>query len=145
MSNKAAMKKDTKSTLTPKLRFPEFRGTEGWKLISLGEASVPVTKRVGQRKLTPVSISAGIGFVPQAEKFGRDISGKQYQLYTLVSDGDFVYNKGNSLKFPQGCVYQLQGWGWSAPTFRTRAMRRWLGRIMLVGLWFAGVLGAVSP
>ncbi|MBC2593862.1 hypothetical protein H5P28_06270 [Ruficoccus amylovorans] len=34
---------------------------------------------------------------------------------------------------------------WSAPTFRTRAMRRWLGRIMLVGLWFAGVLGAVSP
>jgi type I restriction enzyme S subunit len=58
-----------------------------------------------------VSISAGIGFVPQAEKFGRDISGNQYQLYTLVRDGDFVFNKGNSLKFPQGCVYQLQGWG----------------------------------
>ncbi|OYU43524.1 MAG: restriction endonuclease subunit R [Burkholderiales bacterium PBB4] len=56
-------------------------------------------------------MSAGTGFVPQAEKFGRDISGNQYQLYTLVSDGDFVYNKGNSLKFPQGCVYQLQGWG----------------------------------
>ncbi len=40
-----------------------------------------------------------------------DISGNQYQLYTLVSDGDFVFNKGNSLKFPQGCVYLLQGWG----------------------------------
>ena len=58
-----------------------------------------------------MSISAGIGFVPQAEKFGRDISGNQYSLYTLVRDGDFVYNKGNSLKFPQGCVYQLRGWG----------------------------------
>jgi type I restriction enzyme S subunit len=97
--------------LVPKLRFPEFRGLEEWKPITLQEASTPVTERVGERKLTPVSISAGIGFVPQAEKFGRDISGNQYQLYTLVSDGDFVFNKGNSLKFPQGCVYQLQGWG----------------------------------
>jgi len=95
----------------PKLRFPEFRGAEAWKPITLKEASTPVTERVGEKKLTPVSISAGIGFVPQAEKFGRDISGKQYELYTLVNDGDFVFNKGNSLKFPQGCVYILQGWG----------------------------------
>ena len=77
----------------------------------MGEVSEPVEERVGERKLTPVSISAGIGFVPQAEKFGRDISGSQYKLYTVVRDGDFVYNKGNSLKFPQGCVYDLQGWG----------------------------------
>jgi type I restriction enzyme S subunit len=97
--------------LVPSLRFPEFRDAEGWGTTPLHEASTPVEERVGDRKLTPVSISAGIGFVPQAEKFGRDISGNQYQLYTLVRDGDFVYNKGNSLKFPQGCVYQLQGWG----------------------------------
>jgi type I restriction enzyme, S subunit len=97
--------------LVPKLRFPEFRGTEAWKLTTLHEASTPVTERVGDRELTPVSISAGIGFVAQAEKFGRDISGNQYQLYTAVKDGDFVFNKGNSLKFPQGCVYLLQGWG----------------------------------
>jgi type I restriction enzyme, S subunit len=97
--------------VVPKLRFPEFRGAKAWKPISLLEASTPVTERVGEKKLTPVSISAGIGFVPQAEKFGRDISGNQYQLYTLVKDGDFVFNKGNSLKFPQGCIYLLQGWG----------------------------------
>ncbi len=102
---------ESKQALVPKLRFPEFREAEGWKPVTLKKASVPVTERVGQRKLTPVSISAGIGFVPQAEKFGRDISGNQYQLYTLVRDGDFVFNKGNSLKFPQGCVYLLQGWG----------------------------------
>ena len=100
--------------LVPKLRFPEFRSTEGWKLVTLQEASVPVTERVGKRKLTPVSISAGVGFVPQADKFGRDISGNQYELYTLISDGDFAYNKGNSLRFPQGCVYLLQGWGKAA-------------------------------
>jgi type I restriction enzyme, S subunit len=105
------MSDNSATPLVPKLRFPAFQGAAPWKSVPLGEASTPVTERVGARKLTPVSISAGIGFVPQAEKFGRDISGNQYQLYTLVRDGDFVYNKGNSLKFPEGCVYLLQGWG----------------------------------
>lgn len=114
MTSKAettVIKNVEKRALTPKLRFPDFRDAESWKPISLQEASVPVVERVGQRKLTPVSISAGIGFVPQAKKFGRDISGNQYQFYTLVRDGDFVFNKGNSLKFPQGCIYLLQDWG----------------------------------
>ena len=97
--------------MTPKLRFPEFKARPNWQSTALSNASTPITERVGNRKLTPVSISAGVGFVPQAEKFGRDISGNQYSLYTLVRDGDFVYNKGNSLTFPQGCVYQLHGWG----------------------------------
>lgn len=105
------MAKEEKKALVPKLRFPEFRTRSGWESTQLGDTSTQVTERVGERKLTPVSISAGVGFVPQAEKFGRDISGNQYSLYTLVRDGDFVYNKGNSLKFPQGCVYQLRGWG----------------------------------
>jgi type I restriction enzyme S subunit len=95
-----ATEEEATPTLMPKLRFPEFRGAGEWKPITLEEVSTPVAERVGERKLTPVSISAGIGFVPQAEKFGRDISGKQYQVYTLVRDGDFVFNKGNSLKFP---------------------------------------------
>lgn len=105
------MATEGKTTVVPKLRFPEFKARSGWQSTSLSDASTPVTERVGERKLTPVSISAGVGFVPQAEKFGRDISGNQYSLYTVVRDGDFVYNKGNSLKFPQGCVYQLRGWG----------------------------------
>jgi type I restriction enzyme S subunit len=111
MKKSAAKEPAAQPALVPKLRFPEFRDQEGWRLVTLQEASEPVAERVGQRKLTPVSISAGIGFVPQSEKFGRDISGNQYQLYTLVRDGDFVFNKGNSLKFPQGCIYLLQGWG----------------------------------
>ena len=105
------MSENKKQQLVPRLRFPEFKNTAEWQSPTLGEVSEPVEERVGERKLTPVSISAGIGFVPQAEKFGRDISGSQYKLYTVVRDGDFVYNKGNSLKFPQGCVYDLQGWG----------------------------------
>lgn len=98
-------------TTAPKLRFPEFRNAPEWENQKLEEISVPIVERVGDKKLTPISISAGIGFVPQIEKFGRDISGNQYRLYTLVKDGDFVYNKGNSIKFPQGCVYILRNWG----------------------------------
>lgn len=100
--------------LVPRLRFPEFLNAGAWSTPTLADISTPVEERVGDRILTPVSISAGIGFVPQAEKFGRDISGNQYRLYTVVRDGDFVYNKGNSLKFPQGCVYDLQDWGEAA-------------------------------
>lgn len=105
------MNVDNKCTLVPRLRFPEFKTAGEWASPALKEISIPVDERVDDRKLIPVSISAGIGFVPQAEKFGRDISGSQYRLYTVVRDGDFVYNKGNSVKFPQGCVYDLQGWG----------------------------------
>ena len=100
-----------KRPLVPRLRFPEFRESGEWQSPSLGDISEPVEERVGDQQLTPISISAGIGFVPQYQKFGRDISGNQYRLYTVVRDGDFVYNKGNSIRYPQGCVYDLQGWG----------------------------------
>jgi type I restriction enzyme, S subunit len=104
-------KNNSRYAVVPRLRFPHFRTAGEWSVPKLQEIAVPVDERVGDRRLIPVSISAGIGFVPQSEKFGRDISGNQYRLYTLVRDGDFVYNKGNSLKFPQGCIYDLQGWG----------------------------------
>ena len=67
----------------------------------------PISEKVGNAKLTPVSITAGRGFVSQASKFGRDISGVQYRNYTYLRKGDFAFNKGNSLSFPQGYVCQL--------------------------------------
>lgn len=103
------MTAEPKKIPAPKLRFKQFEGD--WKLVKLGEISIPVTEKVGQKQLTPVSISAGIGFVPQAEKFGRDISGEQYKNYIVVRDGEFVFNKGNSKTFPEGAIYLLEGWG----------------------------------
>ncbi|MHB0897379.1 MAG: restriction endonuclease subunit S, partial [Spirochaetales bacterium] len=41
------------------------------------------------------------------EKFGRDISGEQYKNYIVLNYGEFSYNKGNSKKYPQGCIYKL--------------------------------------
>lgn len=97
-----------KKEIVPKLRFPEFGTSEGWKKYKLRELADRITKKVGDNKLVTLSISAGIGFVSQAEKFSRDISGKQYCNYIYLKKGEFSYNKGNSKTFPQGCIYELK-------------------------------------
>ncbi len=102
------MSKSVKKKLEPSLRFPEFKNDIEWDNPSLSEIADRIEEKVGERKLTTVSISAGIGFVSQAEKFSRDISGQQYKNYIFIKAGDFSYNKGNSKKYPQGCIYKLK-------------------------------------
>lgn len=97
-----------KKEIVPKLRFPEFGTSEGWKKYKLKELADRMTQKVGNNKLVTLSISAGTGFVSQAEKFSRDISGKQYCNYIYLKKGEFSYNKGNSKTFPQGCIYELK-------------------------------------
>lgn len=97
-----------KKEIVPKLRFPEFGTLEGWKKYKLKELADRMTQKVGNNKLVTLSISAGTGFVSQAEKFSRDISGKQYCNYIYLKKGEFSYNKGNSKTFPQGCIYELK-------------------------------------
>lgn len=97
-----------KKEIVPKLRFPEFGTSEGWRKYKLRELADRITEKVGDNKLLTLSISAGIGFVSQAEKFSRDISGKQYCNYIYLKKGEFSYNKGNSKTFPQGCIYELK-------------------------------------
>jgi len=92
----------------PKLRFPEFQKYSAWTKYSLAEISTRIVKKVNDLILMPVSITAGHGFVSQIEKFGRDISGQQYKNYIVLNKGEFAYNKGNSKKYPQGCICQLK-------------------------------------
>jgi len=101
------MNKKEKKALVPRLRFPEFVSAKEWQEYTLDEIADRITEKVGDKQLTTLSISAGIGFISQAEKFSRDISGKQYKNYIFLQKGDFSYNKGNSKKYPQGCVYEL--------------------------------------
>ena len=95
-------------------KIPEgYRATEtgilpvDWQVKRLSEVATELTERAGQDKYETVSISAGIGFVNQAEKFGKELSGKQYEKYIVLHQGDFSYNKGNSKTSPQGCSYCL--------------------------------------
>ena len=95
-------------TLTPKLRFPQFSTDGPWRARRLGDLCEQIVEKVSDARLTPVSITAGRGFVSQAEKFGRDISGAQYKNYVRLRRGEFAYNKGNSNRYPQGFVCQLK-------------------------------------
>lgn len=67
-----------------------------------------LTQTAGQGIYETVSISAGKGFVNQAKKFGKELSGRQYEKYIVLHKGDFSYNKGNSTAYPQGCIYRLR-------------------------------------
>ena len=106
-----ALKEKQKRALMQKLLSGKTRlkgFSKPWKEIKLKDVCIPIKRCVGEKKVIPMSLSAGIGFVPQSEKFGKDISGNQYKKYTLLYRGDFTYNKGNSKKFPQGCIYLLK-------------------------------------
>lgn len=101
------MNKKEKIKLVPKYRFPEFQNSDSWDRCTLVKLADRIEEKVGENKLTTLSISAGTGFVSQEEKFSRDISGNQYKNYIHLRKGDFSYNKGNSKTFPQGCIYEL--------------------------------------
>ena len=81
---------------------------DGWKLVRLGDIATPIREKAGDRELETLSISAGVGFVNQASKFGRELSGKQYVNYSVLRRGDFSFNKGNSRRYPYGCTYMLR-------------------------------------
>ena len=79
-----------------------------WATVTLNDIADALTQTAGKESYETVSISAGVGFVNQAKKFGKELSGKQYEKYIVLHKGDFSYNKGNSKTYPQGCIYRLK-------------------------------------
>jgi type I restriction enzyme S subunit len=55
-----------------------------------------------------LTISSASGFMLQEDKYSRFMAGKSVENYTLLRQGEFAYNKGNSLRFQFGCIFQLQ-------------------------------------
>jgi type I restriction enzyme S subunit len=54
-----------------------------------------------------MTISAKSGFLLQSDKYARDMAGFSVENYVVLHAGDFAYNKGNSLRSPQGCIFRL--------------------------------------
>ncbi|GIV50105.1 MAG: type I site-specific deoxyribonuclease specificity subunit [Candidatus Kapaibacterium sp.] len=94
---------------TPRLRFPEFRNAGPWEVKRLGEVAEIITERVADRECTLLSVSAGVGLIPQIEKFGREIAGRQRSNYFVVRKYDFAYNKSATKEYPQGYVGLYEG------------------------------------
>ena len=76
-----------------------------WETKKFGEVFEEIKDQVGDRDIETYSISAGVGFRSQKEKFGKNISGNQNRKYIVVRPGQFSYNKGNSKSYKYGCVY----------------------------------------
>ncbi len=73
----------------------------------MGELSVPVTEKVAEKRLTLMSVTSGVGLVPQVEKFGREIAGNSYKNYYAIKKYDFAYNKSATKQFPEGYISML--------------------------------------
>ena len=101
------MNKEDK-VIEPKLRFPEFKGKDFWKTEPLGMLAKPLTDKVGEKKVTLMSITSGVGLVSQLEKFGREIAGSSQKNYILIKKGDFAYNKSSTKLYPEGEVALLE-------------------------------------
>lgn len=76
--------------------------------VPLSEMSTRITTKVDGSLHTVMTISAKTGFVAQADKYRRDMAGASLANYILLRRGEFAYNKGNSLTYPQGCIYALK-------------------------------------
>jgi type I restriction enzyme S subunit len=112
MNNKkmtTGTKEDGKSTLVPKLRFPEFREVGEWTTESLGSLARISTEKVGDKSAIPMSITSGVGLVSQMDKFGRIIAGSSYANYLLLKKDDFAYNKSATKEFPEGFIALYTG------------------------------------
>jgi type I restriction enzyme S subunit len=108
-SGAEALEQDAPATLTPKLRFPEFRDGPGWTIEKLEVVVLLITERVGNKECIPMSVTSGAGLVSQQEKFGRTIAGNQFKNYLVLRKNDFAYNKSATKEFPQGFIARYLG------------------------------------
>ena len=95
------------------MRFPEFIHT-GWKYTNLGKISSIVAEKAGENKYLLMSVTSGMGLIPQTEKFGREIAGESYKNYIVIRKYDFAYNKSATKQFPEGYIAMLNDYDTAA-------------------------------
>lgn len=78
-----------------------------WKIKPLDEIAERVRRTNDGGDHPVMTISAKSGFRMQSDKFERDMAGSSVDRYTLLREGEFAYNKGNSKTSPYGCIFPL--------------------------------------
>lgn len=104
----SAMGEENKKTsaLVPRLRFPEFREAEEWKLEPLGKLAKRRTEKNVEVEHTRVlTNSAEFGVLDQRDYFEKDIANQgNLEGYYIVEKGDYVYNPRISASAPVGPI-----------------------------------------
>lgn len=102
----STMSEEKKSALVPRLRFPEFREAEVWKLEPLSSLAKRCTAKNAEGEHTRVlTNSAEFGVVDQRDYFDKDIANQgNLEGYYIVEKGDYVYNPRISTSAPVGPI-----------------------------------------
>ena len=98
-----------KGETVPRLRFPEFRDAGEWTTKELSHLADLISEKAGKRKITLMSVTAGVGLISQIEKFGREIAGTQQKNYLVIQKNDFAYNKSATKDYPEGFIALYEG------------------------------------
>lgn len=93
------------SALASRLTVPPLH--DAWPEARLADIATRITRRHDGKEHEVMTIASRTGFVSQSSKYVRDMAGKSLETYTLLRQGEFAYNKGNSTAYPQGCIYPL--------------------------------------
>ncbi len=101
------MSKNIKGAI-PKWRFESFDSYPKWNIKKLGCLMKPINERAGDKKYILMSVTSGVGLIPQVEKFGREIAGNSYKNYYVIRKNDFAYNKSSTKEFPEGYISMLK-------------------------------------
>ncbi|MCA3151057.1 MAG: restriction endonuclease subunit S [Rhodocyclaceae bacterium] len=102
-----AAKRDQLTGVTQKLLGIGGAFPDRWKLYPLSAISIRVRHQNDGGNHPVMTISAKSGFRLQSDKFSRDMAGSSVERYILLHEGEFAYNKGNSLTAPYGCIFPL--------------------------------------
>lgn len=102
-----AAKQDRFTGLTQQIMGRGGDFPQQWPLKALSAVSTPVRSKSKGDNHPVMTISAKSGFLMQSDKFARDMAGQSVERYTLLHEGEFAYNKGNSKTAPYGCVFRL--------------------------------------
>jgi type I restriction enzyme, S subunit len=106
VSSCETQKEEAKPALVPKLRFPEFRGAEGWKSVPLNRLAIRIKQKNRDEKIERVlTNSAEFGVVDQRDFFDKDIATQgKLESYFVVELGSYVYNPRISSTAPVGPI-----------------------------------------
>ncbi|WP_429940850.1 restriction endonuclease subunit S [Agrobacterium vitis] len=97
--------------LKPKLRFPEFKDSDGWKEIPLQKLASPVADRATTLDAENVlSLSGEHGLVLQSDYFGKKIAGDSTDRYLKIRKDDFVYNNRTTKASSYGTIKRLSNY-----------------------------------
>ena len=103
-----AAKQKKLSSLRQKLFGLSGQFRSEWPLRPLSELSTRIQRRNCGNNYPVMTISAKSGFLLQSDKYSRDMAGRSLENYIVLHEGEFAYNKGNSLTYPQGCIFPLE-------------------------------------